>query len=154
MGKSIDEISKIAAEWWADRVAAPKFDNRDKSTAGFMGMALASMLVKPVEEGSREKFISALSEIIFREFDNMVGRKMTLGVDYGPDRNICEAAEVAGISTNNFPWKTVMWIGENRVSVRCGYRADEQFLYANKEFWNQKIKSCEENGYRSWFIAK
>ncbi|HEY5588800.1 MAG TPA: hypothetical protein VIK86_07585 [Candidatus Paceibacterota bacterium] len=36
MSKSIIEISKIAAIWWANVIISPEFDNGDDSKTGFI----------------------------------------------------------------------------------------------------------------------
>ncbi|HEY5588230.1 MAG TPA: hypothetical protein VIK86_04650 [Candidatus Paceibacterota bacterium] len=155
MGKNIQEIAKIAAEWWVDKISDPKFDNGDNSSTGFLGMALASMLVEPVINDSKDKFILYLSKLIehdLEERDNII-----LDVDYHPCKNLRDASEYANISNNNFPCKTVMWIDKNHISVRYGYRAEEEFLYSNKLFWKKRIDSSKEtikyyneSNYCSW----
>lgn len=90
---------------------------------------MASMLVKTVTEEQKNKFIEILTERIVTE------QRDILSVDYGPDMLLGESAEQAGISENNFPWKTVMWIvmekdtGMAKVIVRAGYRAEQKQIY-------------------------
>ncbi|ACA57539.1 hypothetical protein FDC45_15835 [Clostridium botulinum] len=143
MSKSIKEIAKIASEWWADKVANTKFDNGDDSSNGEIATCLAVMNTKSVASISKEKFINKLSHIIeeqlLKEFN------IELSVDYRACRELNESAEYAGISKNNFPWKTAMWIGKNHISVSYGYRAKEEYLYANKIYWQSKINSLKSS---------
>lgn len=140
---SKQEVANMAATWWADKVTAPEFDNGDPSFTGFLGSFLAAQLVKPVELEQREKFISILVDTILASLDD--GRQFTLSVDYGPDGYLSTAAELAGIGSNNFPWKTVMWIDENHISVRCGYGAPEEMIYATKAYYAGRITSAKES---------
>jgi len=142
MPKTIQEIAKIAATWWADQIANPKFDNGDSSFTGFMCNHLANKLVKPVAKDMREAFIEALSSAIVT---NLEGRRvLPFGVDYGPDRILSDAAKKAGMPENNFPWKTMMWVSKNHVSAALGYAAQETILYANKDYYREQIKGSEE----------
>lgn len=149
MSKSIEEIAKIAATWWADKVAKPKFDNGDNSDNGGMAQLLAALGTKPVGIEAREKFISELKSKIEKRiyWEPKYERvpRMVLSVDYGPDKDLYEAAEAAGVNKMNFPWKTTMWIDKNHVSVSYGYRTPEEILYANKEHWEQRIKDAEDD---------
>jgi len=141
MSKSIKEIALIAAEWWADKIISPKFDNGDSGLSGFFGMTMASQLVEPIADEKREKFISHLSKYIESKLD--ADLSPYLSVDYGPSVDLKDAAEFAGISSNNFPWKTNMWVDKNHVSASYGYRGKKQILYANKTYWNDRIESAQ-----------
>lgn len=133
--KTTNEQIEKAVTWWADQVAKPTFsalsdeeraqpENRAMQFAEF----LAGMSVEPVTQGKREKFIKALrSEIKLNEKTTHWG--IILSVDYGPCMMLRDAAKSAGISEDNFPWKTTMWIMEDgRVLVRLGYDGKEQEL--------------------------
>lgn len=148
MSKSVKEIAKIASEWWADKVINPKFDNGDSSFAGFMWMTMASMLVEKVDTAARDKFISFLSKSI----EDHLNQKrpygipnLILDVDYGACEKLRAAGDYAGISSNNFPIKTVMWIDKDHISLRYGFMGKEEYLYANKVYWKYKIDSCKES---------
>jgi len=88
---------------------------------------LASMHTKPVSKDSKDKFIDTLCIKI----EEMLGEHelVILSVDYTPCRALYDTAETAGISTLNFPWKTVMWIREKNIRVRYGYCADIETIY-------------------------
>lgn len=142
MSKTIKEIAQLAAEWWATKVINPKMDNGDTSSLGFMGMMLARKLVEPVSEETKANFIKDLSMRIEGKLELDNTYDFILDVDYGPCRELREAAEIAGLSLNNFPIKTTMWISKNHVSVRYGYGANIEYLYANKAYWKSKIDSA------------
>jgi hypothetical protein len=126
--KLTEEQIEKAAQWWADRVCAPTFDGlsneeRKKPTNRGYQMAelMAAILTEPVEADQREKFIAALKEELQSELYNPW---QGLGVDYGPDSVLARAAEKAGVSTHNFPWKTHMGFDEDgTVKAACGYGA-------------------------------
>jgi hypothetical protein len=142
---------KVAAQWWADRLAGPcKQDNGDRSmtgmlTAGLMAMNQSS-LQYPSEE-QLEKFKAALVAALDAKAENHAQRggdypyRACLGVDYGPDADLAKAAEAAGIdgSRHRFPIKTVMWINPGDVAVRYGYGADETPLYLTQEAIDGRI---------------
>jgi hypothetical protein len=121
-----------AVTWWADQVAKPTFsaltdeerkqpENRGMHFAEF----LAGVSVKPVTLEQRKKFIRALrSELKINKLYSHWA--LILSVDYSPCQMLTSAAKSAGISENNFPWKTVMWLMEDgKVLVRCGYQEKE-----------------------------
>lgn len=139
MAKSIKEIADIAAGWWADVVANPKFDNGDDSQSGGIAMVMAMMGKKEIEPVTIEKFREVLSRAIEAKINKNPDYKGVIGCDYGPDGTLRAAAEEAGMPDNNFPWKTTMWFDQNHVSVSYGYRGKTQFLYANKAYWEKQI---------------
>lgn len=124
------EVAEVAAKWWADKICGDvKFDNGDDSMNGLFCMVMAKSLVKPVTEEQKNSFIENLAESIVKE------QRDLLDVDYHPDRLLSEAAQAAGISGNNFPWKTVMWIVEDeetkeiKILVKAGYGAEQKQIY-------------------------
>lgn len=121
-------------------------------------MALATMGTTSVDNESRDKFVSFLSDSIEKEMIKNQERErenwvpdIILDVDYGACKKLSEAGEYAGIPDSNFPWKTCMWIDKNHVSVSYGYRANEEYLYANRTYWRSKINSLKSSieEYRS-----
>jgi hypothetical protein len=127
MKLTTEQIEK-AINWWADRVTTPTFDalsndeRKDHNNDGMIfAEILAYLLVKPIEKFAREKFIFALREELQKEDTRAI---RGLFVDYGPDLILSEAAKSAGISENNFPWKTCMWFRDGKVIVALGYRAE------------------------------
>ena len=118
------ETAEKAAKWWADQLrGSAKLDNGDTSETGGMVALMAAMLQG--EERSRrgasdaDKFEKALTDTLC-ELD---GDWITLGCDYGPDNFLSQVADKAGVNLGmtGLPWKTNMYIRNDRVSVACGY---------------------------------
>lgn len=146
MSKSISEIALIAAEWWADAIEQPKFDNGDKTFPGIFASLLANDLKKPVSPEQKSLFTAELTDQIERFFEeNPTLNQTTLSCDYGPCLRLSEISDAVDISRNNFPWKTTMWIARDSVSVGAGYRAPIEYLYASANYWKAAIKRLEEN---------
>ncbi len=120
------EISQKAAKWWADQLRGnAELDNGDNSINGAMASGLASML----QEAEKKKQSPELIDKFELELTNVImeqERIWTIGVDYHPDGILQDAADRAGLSLGmtTLPWKTTMWIDEEKVSVRCGYGAE------------------------------
>lgn len=119
------EQAQIAAQWWADQIASPKFDNGDDSNAGGMSMMLAMIAHKPVANEGIEKFKTDLATLIIER------SPYSIGVDYGPDAILRDAATLSGLEDNGivqFPWKTNMWFRAGSIAVSCGYGAPTETL--------------------------
>ena len=123
-----EELARKASKWWADQLRGQaKLDNGDTSEAG-MFTALLAVLAQGVEAQKRgtsdaDKFEQALYEALLpieRDW-------FSFGCDYGPDHFLSEAAKSAGVNLGmgGLPWKTMMWITRDSVSVACGYHAQE-----------------------------
>jgi hypothetical protein len=99
-----DEQIDKAAMWWSNIITNPKFDG----------------LSKEERKDSAEVFAEALKdELRNKEYNPYWG----LSVDYHPCSELADAAKKAGVSGNNFPWKTSMWFKEDgSVSVAYGYQ--------------------------------
>src|SRR5687768_15110748 len=104
----------VAAAWWAEAIGAPKFDNGDTSETGGIAMMLAYMVAGTGPDAdTTSKFAAYLAEDIERQLHAGIGTlwaRVTIGVDYGPDRILSDAAEKAGVRGGRFPWKTMMWV--------------------------------------------
>ena len=131
--KKVSTISKDTAlkvaNWWADRICGfVRFDNGDNSMGSMFASIMAEKLVKPVTEEQKQKFIDALASKIEGKED------MFLDVDYHPSKTLVESAEEAGISRNNFPWKTCTVMerayGENGFKIYGihGYGAERELI--------------------------
>lgn len=136
----IDKIVDLATNWWMEIIQDPKFDNGDTSQTGALSMMLSKMLVKDTNQEQLNKFKSLLQTKIYENL--AYDKDYILSVDYGPCRDLYEVAQESGISENNFPCKTDMWIGKDHLIVSYGYRAPLQVLYANKSYYENKIASC------------
>jgi hypothetical protein len=143
MSKTLNEIAKLVAEWWADKISNPHFDIGDESIQGSMAMVLASRLVEPVLNQNKEKFISYLENMIEEILKKGPDCWIFLDVDYGPCRRLKEAADFADIGCHNFPWKTYMSISRNCIKAKSVYGTPYEFLYANKAYWIHEIDACK-----------
>ena len=113
----------LAAKWWANKISRnPRHDNGANDMGNNLAGILADMMNEPVTEEQKEKFISALVERLIK-----VERpyQACMECDYAPNRILSESAKEAGISLNNFPWKTFMvWeYSKKCFMVKDGYRA-------------------------------
>lgn len=118
--KLTKEQIECAANWWADAVTRPKFDNGDSGIAGALATILAMQSSKPVDDSGRAKFVAALSAQLMH-----MNEHDTLDVDYAPCRELSDAMTLAGVDRHNAPWKTIMWFSNGGVQVRHGYGAPE-----------------------------
>ena len=128
------EVIDKACEWWAEQLKNPTFDNigssrnrmpseevRLNETASMMAMMNTGIL----SAEQLDKFKEALATEL-ASWDRKGSYNNVLSCDYGPCRELADAAKVAGISTGNFPWKTVMWLAPSdgaKLSVALGYGA-------------------------------
>jgi len=137
--KTTTTAAEAAAAWWAQQLGAPVFRNVDANSGpedialGSFAGGMAAMLADkhPVSDAQGEKFVAALvakiGEISHRDW-------ISLGVDYGPDLMLAEAATEAGIHTSRFPWKTHMSITRNYVTAALGYRARDRLIWASPDW--------------------
>lgn len=109
------ETSLRAANWWADKVCSPRFDAGEDLA---MGSILASMLVRPVGDDERSKFIRKLSDLIYSKLSK--DGFCHIECDYHPDEILGEALQEID-KLNNAPWKTSMFINGSRIQAKCGY---------------------------------
>lgn len=139
--------AKAAAEWWATAIQAPRFDNGDTGMGSLLAGALATMVAAnqpaPSDHAQRGFVVSlaARVETMLRR-----GDYCSLGVDYGPDANLANSAEDAGLSTARFPWKTNMWVTPDRITVSAGYGAAEKLVWAS-QWWLTHRPTCGRQQY-------
>jgi hypothetical protein len=152
-----DTAARAAALWWAQAVGAPVFDGlgstRDAERAadprhtGAYEMAelLAGLNAAqtPMTDDMGQRFADLLTEVIARQLD---GRSygVSLGVDYGPDLELGDAARAAGISLSRFPWKTNMWVKADHVTVSAGYGAPTRIVWSAPD-WERPL--CGQRPY-------
>ena len=123
------EMAKVMANWWGDHVrTTTHHDNGDDSFAGFFAGMMADRLNSVVTDEHREKFVEILTEKLIEVLEER-GRvpSCSLSCDYGPSKFLSDIAKEAGISPENFPWKTTMeaddYDGYMKVKVSAGYAA-------------------------------
>lgn len=143
-----------AAGWWAEAVRAPHYDNGDSSGMAGMLMTLVAARQPDAKPEQRLSFADILAGKLQSNLDRLnkfsdwsdADRSITIGVDYGPDHELAEAAREAGISTSKFPWKTTMWIHASHVTVSAGYGAAQKLVWASDE-WQASRPVC---GQQKW----
>lgn len=115
------EAAGAAAEWWAGKVAAPKFDNLGPTRGVNTVASMLAGMTAAANEPSAEQLAS-----FKRTLQNLVFAAQPTGlhVDYHPDDLLSRAAEEAGISASRFPWKSHTWFTpDGKVEAAYGYGA-------------------------------
>lgn len=97
---------------------------------------------RPVPPGAAPVFVAELAKRI----EDMIGRtdRVSLSVDYGPERVLAEAAKAAGISTSRFPIKTHMTITPQYVTASLGYRGPDRLIWQHPDW---KRPACQSLAY-------
>ena len=132
-----EKIAQAAAEWWANALKNPSFDNGESSAGGQPLAGLLALMGSPSHSDEcLEAFTASLAERIEAELAsgryNSFGFR--IGVDYHPDPMLAEAAAEAGLESNGlstFPWKTCMLIENGIVEVSAGYGSPMKQIYPN-----------------------
>lgn len=120
-----EKEAKIAADWWKNNIGKrARQDNGDPLASIMLLMVSAREIISNEQ---KTVFAEELKQTIKQELERL-GR-VYLSVDYGPDAELADAADKAGISYAAFPVKTSMWIYEGKVSVACGYGKEAKELY-------------------------
>lgn len=143
MDDSITEApsaARAAAIWWAEQVGAPTFRNVDENS-GSLQDTIASGYPVGAEQG--EKFAAELEQAIGGQLEGQHWN-VHLGVDYGPDLMLAEAADKAGIDRSRFPWKTRMSVHSDYVTAALGYRAADKLIWQSPT-WQRP--ACETQRY-------
>lgn len=111
-----EAMARAAAHWWAERAdGTAHHDNRGGDLASVFAGILADTMNEPPKVGALERFEEILAEKIMTTKYRMEWE--SIWVDYGPDMILAEAAKEAGISCNNFPWKTGMHIDPDKGTI-------------------------------------
>lgn len=123
------------------------FDNGDSSPTGGMTMLLATANASTAAghvddlEAAIERFRNILANKLkyARDFagELTVGDSgpthiyfdRYLGSDYGPGRQLSEAADEAGVPKNLFSWKSDVYIDDDHVAAKFGYGAAPVYHY-------------------------
>lgn len=127
---NIEQTAKAAADWWAEKIQRPTFDNGSNDAAGSFGSFLAASTaanLKP-DADAVDKFREVLRAKIEAALSGESGRFFKLGVDYHPDRTLAAAAEESGVKSPVFPWKTDMYFREDGIYVSEGYGQPQKKL--------------------------
>ncbi|MRX32778.1 hypothetical protein [Aminobacter sp. MDW-2] len=145
-----DIIIERGVELWCRALRAPRFDNGAPS---FMASGLAAInsetaIAKVDDYGAAiERFRAILTERLKFLRDNAgkpTGKESQYGpetyhfdrwlsVDYGPEKNLAEAATAAGLPTKAFSWKSTVTLLSNSVCASFGYGAEDRYHYPLKD---------------------
>lgn len=135
------EMAHTMAAWWGDKISGhgARHDNGDHNNlASVFAGILADTMTEHADDSKVNKFVDILTEKILNEVQEK-GRLSSwdLDCDYAPSQFLSEAAKEAGIKPDNFPWKTLMAIHENKdggtiVEVRDGYGSSWEQIYPVK----------------------
>ena len=118
----MEKSYEIAANWWATRIKnGKKFNNGENDTTNFLASLLATQnaLNAIPNEEKLNKFEKVLAKRIKEELKET--STVIIKVDYNPDDILLYAAQKAEIDSKVFPWKTIVWVEKNKVTVRDGY---------------------------------
>lgn len=141
---TISPAAAAAAQWWAQAVCNPRFDNGSGDIAGLLAVMVSEQ--HPVGASEAQRFAAALAPKLERYAKADSDYAGCVGVDYGPDPVLGDAAKEAGISRNRFPWKTNMWIRSDLVTVSAGYGAGTALVWASDE-WLATRPLCDSQKY-------
>ena len=99
----MEDCAKVAAKWWADRI-------------------------RNVEPSKNiELFEEELAEVIMKETEKE--DKVTISSDNSICRILSDVAKDCGVDFFCFPWKTLMRVSQDKVTVRCGYGARPEVIF-------------------------
>lgn len=133
-----DDQIRVACEWWAARITRPTFNalrpeerRREDSQPMAVAEIMAASMVEDINEGAVARFQLELAQRLHTDEQARWG----IGVDYGPDRILSEAAAAAGIKVTmmTFPWKSFMSFHDGKVEAYCGYGQPFETLYEPKQ---------------------
>lgn len=153
--------ARAAAEWWATQIGAPTFrvvrDTERDFASDFTEITMLSLAHRhPVSPELGTRFADALEAAITAELDKQAQRialrpdsedqepSTHLGIDYGPDPILADAAEAAGVHTSRFPSKTNMWVSPQYVTASLGYGAPTTLIWSAPD-WRRP--TCGQQRY-------
>lgn len=123
---NLKENSKIAANWWRqkiDSVDNSNFDNGEPSMAIAM-MIGTRMQMEKLDTKVLDRFEKLLEKAIYKELKHNGYLDTIVSCDYHPEGVLKDISRELGIREIYFPIKTVMWISQSGVKVRAGYSAE------------------------------
>lgn len=136
----MDNEIRAAVDWWAERLARNEFQDNGDDYQSVFATLVASETDVPNERqlqmfrdiltaSIKAKITGAGSWNVDEPMWGACTEGRCIGVDYGPEPLLRDAATSAGINTNRFPIKTCMWISPGTVKVSHGYRAQDKQIY-------------------------
>jgi hypothetical protein len=153
--------ARAAAQWWAKQIGVPVHKvvgddpaDPDRAVGDFIFVAMQIVAARhPVSESQGERFAAALEERI----DGMLaggGTWISIGVDYGPDRQLAEAADAAGVDCSRFPFKTHMAITPNYVTASLGYGAQARLIWQSPTWERPECRSIRHDPTTDRFLIE
>lgn len=137
LGEEYPEYAKVAANYWANAIQAPKLNNGDGFTS-FIATVAAGPVKKYTDEEIKT-FQENLTESIY-ELTETYGECL-LYVDYGPCPILANAGSLIGVNQMfGYPWKTRMYITKKSVEVKEGYGANKKVIYSKLDDLKNGIK--------------
>ena len=134
-----EEMARAAARWWRDKIdGGARHDNGDDSLTSRMACLMADCLNEPTDADHLDLFERELVRMLLKEDEGWGG--LTLVSDYGPDELLLSAANAAGISPRNFPYKTwmLLQVQDGEIVVRDGYREPSRVIWRESELPDHK----------------
>lgn len=118
------ETIEKAVSWWAGKlIDSQPHSNGDLGFSSVVECFLADAARQDVTLDQLNVFKKALGKRIEEAAKERIFN-LSIVCDYGPCKMLADAANEAGISTANFPFKTVMFLSEKEgIVVRDGYGA-------------------------------
>lgn len=129
------EYVKVAANWWANAIQHPKFDNGSNDVNEIRTKMLTKMVnaKNKITQEQIENFKQNLAKKILHEVECSQNEQFTISVDYEPDQILYLSAKDAGIEeTESFPWKTDMQVTKKKVCVSAGGNAEWKTIWSKK----------------------
>ena len=124
-----EEMARVAAHWWREKIdGGARHDNGDRSLEGIMAGIMADSLNTPTHGHTLDLFEKILAQRLLEE-DGKGLKYSCIGSDYVPEGCLLDSALETGITPHNFPWKTWMWIYEDRIEVSDGYQAPSVVIW-------------------------
>lgn len=133
------------ANWWADHAFGGTIgDTGDRSDGAAFTMALAVVagaqgVRAPADK--RAAFVDDLARRVDEQLATRVDRphfSVTIGVDYGPDPILADAARATGVAAGSFPWKTMTWTYPTHVVASLGYHGKDVLIW-HADDWERPV---------------
>lgn len=125
------EAIEKAVNWWAERLLENRpHSNGDDSFTSVTACLLADMGRQNITSDQADTFKKTLAKRMAEYAESGMFNHFSIMCDYGPCGMLIDAANEAGISAANFPFKTTMFVTEkDGIMVRNGYGAQAVKLW-------------------------
>lgn len=119
------EAIEKAVNWWAEKILEDRpHSNGDDNFTSITACLLADMGRQNITSDQADTFKKALAKRMTEYAESGRFNHFSIMSDYGPCGMLIDAANEAGISAANFPFKTTMFVTEkDGIIVRDGYGA-------------------------------